>query len=1072
LLSIALVSVNAAGTASGNSDSTLYVDSNASNQGNPSGGIETTSADGHLMAFQSDATDLVAGVYDSNKASDVFVRNLQTGATELVSATPGGNVGNNSSFDPIISPNGRYVAFLSDATNLSSVAAGAPQTGGNPTYGYLYVRDLETQTTTLLDVGQNGKAANGVATGTYVFSPDSTSLAFADTSTNLTSTPPSLIPPNYYYGSPPTNDNVYVYNLAAGTTTAVSVTPEGTLSQGNNTESGVSDNLVFSPDGTMLAYTSTAVDLVADDQNNTPGPASNQGSSYNSFPTVSNVFVSDLATGTTTPISLTPAGLVGDGTSSLPVFSPDGTQVAFLSTSSNLTADPPGNSAGNTNLFVRNLTTQTTTLASVTTAGTLSSGDISEMAFSPDGQSLAFASTGTDLTANAVDPAPPTSLEAQGFTGATNIFVRNLSAGTTTAVSVTPDGLLSYGTNVGLTYSPDGQSLAYLSDATDLTANPYTPPPAPPTSPPIPTATTTSTTATSVTATPLLPQAGVIPSAPPYVPPTILNNLFLTNLGTGATTLVTVTPSGQLSNSDVGSFVFSPDGSQLAFSDSATDLTNNPPQAAPASSSADNPYPIYGIDLSNIFVRDLPARTTTLITAAADGTLMSDPSFSQPSPLVFSPDGQTLYFMYDNPLVASDTNGVSDIYAATAPFATPGEIDFASWQFSADESDGQAVITVVRNAPLAAAASVDYSVQDATAMAGTDYQATSGTVNFAAGQSSATFSIPLYPADSFTGTQSATITLSNPTGGTVGVPTATLNLTSMTQTPTPTVTVTPTPTDGSVTAPTPTPTDGSTTTPTATPAPTPTATTTPTPTPTPSATTTPTPTPSATTTPTPTPTPSATTTPTPTPTPTATTTPTPTPAATTTPTPTPTPAATTTPTPTPTPAATPTPTPTPTPTKTATPTPTPAPTVSAQSAASTPTTPTVVGNSAGPVVSGVTLQKTGHKITGLAIHFNKPLASSSAGNVANYAVRLLSLGRRNLYGERSIKNGKAVRVSAVQYDPNTQVVTLSFHPRLAASQMFQLQVIGGPGGITDASGDALNSPSRGVSGSDYLYTAN
>ena len=58
-------------------------------------------------------------------------------------------------------------------------------------------------------------------------------------------------------------------------------------------------------------------------------------------------------------------------------------------------------------------------------------------------------------------------------------------------------------------------------------------------------------------------------------------------------------------------------------------------------------------------------------------------------------------------------------------------------------NDGQAVVTVVRNAPLDAAASVDYATQDGTATAGTDYQATSGTLNFAPGQSSATFTVPL-----------------------------------------------------------------------------------------------------------------------------------------------------------------------------------------------------------------------------------------------------------------------------------------------------------------------------------------
>ena len=207
----------------------------------------------------------------------------------------------------------------------------------------------------------------------------------------------------------------------------------------------------------------------------------------------------------------------------------------------------------------------------------------------------------------------------------------------------------------------------------------------------------------------------------------------------------------------------------------ATDLTNNPPTV----SAAPQPSPPRPRCVDNVFVRDLTAATTTLISAAPGGTLSSDPSFAGSEPLVFSPDSQTLYFGTGAALVAGDTNNTSDIYAATAPFATPGEIHFATWQFDANTGSGQAVITVVRNAPFDAPASVDYSEQDNTTRAGSDYVATSGTLNFAAGQASATFTIPLNASDSFAGTRTATITLANPSGATLGFPTASLNLTGI-----------------------------------------------------------------------------------------------------------------------------------------------------------------------------------------------------------------------------------------------------------------------------------------------------
>src|SRR5439155_7441870 len=74
------------------------------------------SADGRLVAFQSDATNLVVG--DTNGATDVFVRDRQTGMTARVSVASDGTQANNVSSYPALSADGRFVAFQSDATNL------------------------------------------------------------------------------------------------------------------------------------------------------------------------------------------------------------------------------------------------------------------------------------------------------------------------------------------------------------------------------------------------------------------------------------------------------------------------------------------------------------------------------------------------------------------------------------------------------------------------------------------------------------------------------------------------------------------------------------------------------------------------------------------------------------------------------------------------------------------------------------------------------------------------------------------------------------------------------------------
>ena len=98
----------------------VSVDS-AGNEGNGASGLHShseysISADGRFVAFVSSATNLVPG--DTNGAADVFVHDRLTRTTERVSVDSAGNEANSSSFDPVISADGRFVAFSSAATNL------------------------------------------------------------------------------------------------------------------------------------------------------------------------------------------------------------------------------------------------------------------------------------------------------------------------------------------------------------------------------------------------------------------------------------------------------------------------------------------------------------------------------------------------------------------------------------------------------------------------------------------------------------------------------------------------------------------------------------------------------------------------------------------------------------------------------------------------------------------------------------------------------------------------------------------------------------------------------------------
>ncbi|MDX6213426.1 MAG: TolB protein, partial [Frankiales bacterium] len=93
--------------------------------------------DGRYIAFDSFASNLVIG--DTNGREDVFVFDRQAGTLSRVSLTDAGTEGDKASLLPAISGNGQYVAFISNSTNLIGAEI-------NPAYN-LYVRDLVNNTT-------------------------------------------------------------------------------------------------------------------------------------------------------------------------------------------------------------------------------------------------------------------------------------------------------------------------------------------------------------------------------------------------------------------------------------------------------------------------------------------------------------------------------------------------------------------------------------------------------------------------------------------------------------------------------------------------------------------------------------------------------------------------------------------------------------------------------------------------------------------------------------------------------------------------------------------------------------
>ncbi len=390
--------------------------SSAGEQGNGDSYGPAISADGRYVAFTSYASDLVPG--DTNGFGDVFVRDLLTGTTRLVSANRAGTASANGfSGNAVISADGSHVAFESSATDLTA----------NITFGRgdVFERDLATGTTTLVSVTPTGTGGNGLS-DSPVLSADGGTVAFTSYASNLAA--------NDYNGT----SDIFVRRLDSGTTTLVTVNSAGTAT-GNSS----SFDPALSANGKVIAYMSLASDLVGNDTNNT----------YD-------VFVYDLKAGTTTLVSVNQAGTAsGNGMSEVPSISANGRYVAFDSSASDLA---PNDTNGTNDIFVRDLKTGTTTLVSVNRAGTASGNDFSFNAvISADGHTVAFTSFASDLVGTDTN-------------NTANVFVRNWKQGTTALASQNAAG--TDGGN-SFSYAPvlsaDGGTVVFASFASDLAPGDY-----------------------------------------------------------------------------------------------------------------------------------------------------------------------------------------------------------------------------------------------------------------------------------------------------------------------------------------------------------------------------------------------------------------------------------------------------------------------------------------------------------------------------------------------------------------------------------------------------------------------
>jgi Tol biopolymer transport system component len=264
------------------------------------------SANGRYVVFTSAADNLVD--YDDNQRYDVFVSDLTTGDIVRVNVSAAGDEADWDSNAVTISPNGRYVAFSSAATNL------VPGDTNNDQDIFLVQRPFDPTLRSIERVSLD--SAGGELDGTSAvasLSANGRYVAFY-TEADLVQFTHSVW-------------NVAVRDRTLGTTTVLSTQHNAPDHTGN----GDSREAQISPDGGYVTFSSAASDLIADDTNG-----------------VSDVFVWTRSTGAVTRVSRPSSG-EANGMSEYPAINDGGTRIAFRSVANNLV---PGDINGRADMFV------------------------------------------------------------------------------------------------------------------------------------------------------------------------------------------------------------------------------------------------------------------------------------------------------------------------------------------------------------------------------------------------------------------------------------------------------------------------------------------------------------------------------------------------------------------------------------------------------------------------------------------------------------------------------------------------------------------------------------------------
>ncbi|HEX6185118.1 MAG TPA: Calx-beta domain-containing protein [Pyrinomonadaceae bacterium] len=128
--------------------------------------------------------------------------------------------------------------------------------------------------------------------------------------------------------------------------------------------------------------------------------------------------------------------------------------------------------------------------------------------------------------------------------------------------------------------------------------------------------------------------------------------------------------------------------------------------------------------------------------------------------MVVPPSAGTVYTA-----TATDASGSTSEFSVCYEMGAPGSARFTGASYAVQEGGGQVTVLVTRTLGTAGAAGVSYATADGTATAGEDYTPANGTLSFAPGETTKSFTVPILNDVLDEGEETFQLTLSNPTGG-------------------------------------------------------------------------------------------------------------------------------------------------------------------------------------------------------------------------------------------------------------------------------------------------------------------